>query len=134
MADALTLRIITPDRIVLDTTAESIRIPGTDGSIGILPRHAAMVAALDPGDLSYVQGGQRRHYFVSGGFAEVREGTIRVVSDAAEQPTDIDLKRATEAAKRARERLRESADRGDHARALLALQRALMRERVSRYG
>ena len=45
MAEELTLRVITPDRIVLDTTASSIRLPGIDGSMGVLRGHAAMVAA-----------------------------------------------------------------------------------------
>ena len=57
MADDLTLRIITPESIVQDTTASSIRLPASDGSMGILPRHASMITALDMGLLTYLHEG-----------------------------------------------------------------------------
>ena len=128
---ALTLRVITPERIVLDTAVDSVRIPGVDGSIGILPRHAAMVAALDAGLLHYRQGGRDEVMFVSGGFAEVRDDTVRVVTEAGERPAEIDEERAREAEKRARERLSQgrTADGEplDLLRAEAALRRSLMR-------
>jgi F-type H+-transporting ATPase subunit epsilon len=134
MAQELTLRVITPDRIVLDTTASAVQIPGVDGSIGVLPRHAPMVAALGVGTLTYAKGaGGREGMFVAGGFAEVRDNTVRVVSPASEPPGQIDVERAKAAAQRARERLQASPDapigRGtlDQVRAEAALQRALMR-------
>ena len=49
---SLTLRVITPERIVLDTTVRQLKFPAIDGSMGVLPRHAAMVAALDAAELS----------------------------------------------------------------------------------
>jgi F-type H+-transporting ATPase subunit epsilon len=130
-AHELTLRVITPDRIVLDETVSSIRIPGLDGSIGILPRHAAMVAALDMGLLRYRQNGREHVLFVSGGFAEVRDGTVRVVSEAGERPEEIDEERARQAEARARERLDQgrgvAGEQLDVLRAELALKRARLR-------
>ena len=135
MADALTLRVITPDKIVLDTTATSIRLPAVDGSMGVLSGHAPMVAALDVGELLYTENGQQQSIFVSGGFAEVRSNTVRIVSEAGERPGDIDEARAREAEERARKRLDESRGLGaagsvDILRAELALRRARMRLRV----
>ncbi len=134
MAQDLTLRVITPDRIVLDTRASMVRIPGVDGSIGILPRHAPMVAALDVGPLIYDSGGKRETLFVAGGFADVRENTVRVVSEAGELPTEIDEARAREAEARARARLDQATTAGgpqiDVARAEMALRRALARLQV----
>ena len=71
MAGSLTLRVITPDHIVLDEVVDSVVVPATDGLAGVLPRHAPMVVALDSGDLKYTSGGREEHLFVSGGFAEV---------------------------------------------------------------
>ncbi len=139
MPGTLTLRIITPDRIVLDCQTSSVRIPGVDGSIGILPRHAHMVAAVDVGTLSYVEDGRQKGIFVSEGFAEVRDNTLRVVCEAGEIPAEIDEKRAKEAEKRARERLAQpkgaKGDSGalgvtDSLRAEAALRRALARQHV----
>ena len=134
MADGLTLRIITPERIVLDTTVSSVKVPGVDGLIGILPRHAPMVTALDSGTLAYDDGGKSHEIFVSGGFAEVRNNTVRVVSEAGERPEDIDEERAKKAEARARERLENGRKIGaaqyDLLRAELSLRRARQRLRL----
>ena len=132
MADALTLRVITPDSIVLDTPAASVRIPGVDGQIGVLPRHAPMVAALDTGVLRYREGGSERFLFVSDGFAEVRDNTLRLVCEAGDIAEEIDVERAKAAEKRARERLAHVKERPiDELRAEAALRRALMRLHVA---
>ncbi len=135
MAGELTLRVITPDTIVVDETAESVRIPAADGSMGILPRHAPMVAALDTGVLTYKSGGQEHALFVSGGFAEVRGKTLRLVTQAGEKATEIDEERARAAEERARQRVEEARATGrrseiDMLRAQAALRRALMRIRA----
>jgi F-type H+-transporting ATPase subunit epsilon len=137
MADSITLRVITPEKIVLDTVASAVVVPGVDGEIGILPRHAPMVAALGPGPLSYTSGGVRESLFVAGGFAEVRQNTLRVVTEASERPSEIDVDRAQRAAERARERLRtkvHAAEELDSLRAELALRRAMMRQKTVQRG
>jgi F-type H+-transporting ATPase subunit epsilon len=137
MAEELTLRVITPEKMVVDTLASSVQIPATDGSMGIFPRHAAMVAALDPGTLTYTAAGQTHEIFVAGGFADVRDNTLRILTAAGEPPTEIDEARAKEAEARARERLKPqrsdmTAEEAavDIARANAALHRAIMRLRV----
>ena len=138
MSGTLTLRVITPDKIALDSAVGSVTIPGMDGQIGILPRHAPMVAALDGGSLSYEEGGARRTIFVSGGFCEVRGATVRVVTEAGEKPVEIDVERAKAAERRARERIaarREDAGAPvDLLRAEAALKRALLRLRTASEG
>ena len=133
MAGELTLRVITPDRIALDLRVEFVRLPGVDGALGILPRHAPMVAAIAIGQLFYVEHGVRKMLFVSEGFAEVRSNTVRVVCEAGELPEEIDEARAKEAEKRARERLDKAgkalteAEVIDLMRAEASLRRAIMR-------
>ena len=140
MASQLTLRIISPDRVVLDEQVEAVRLPGVDGSFGILARHAPMVAAVTAGVLRYRQGGAERVMFVSDGFCEVAANVVRVVSEAGEKQVEIDEQRAKEAEQRARERLarvREQRARPmsgqeaiDFLRAEEALRRALKRQEV----
>ena len=137
MANELTLRVITPDHIVLDTTASSVRIPAVDGSMGILRGHAQMVAALDVGLLTYRTDGTDHVLFVSGGFAEVRDNTVRIVSEAGERPEEIDEERARAAEARARKRIEEG--RGRHTeidvlRAELSLRRARARLMAGGYS
>ena len=133
---ALTLRVITPDQIVLDTTVDTVNFPALDGLLGVLPRHAPMVTALDAGPLVYSGSEGSDTLFVSGGFAEVRNNTVRVVTEASEPASSIDVERAAEAAERARKRLaeRDSGESGvtfDGTRAQAALRRALMRSNVA---
>ncbi len=135
MAEDLTLRVITPDHIVLDTPASSVKVPGVDGLMGILPRHAQMITALDVGLLTYTHDGKEHTIFVSGGFAEVRQNTVRVVSEAGEEPDEIDEDRAKKSEERARTRLDEMRTVAgksdvDLLRAEAALRRALMRQKA----
>lgn len=138
MPGSLTLRVITPEAIVLDQSVESAVVPATDGLTGILPRHAPMVVALDAGVLKCVAAGREQRLFVAGGFAEVQSDTVRVITQASERPTDIDVERAQRAAERARERLHagEAApgEELDVLRAEAALRRALQRLRTAEHG
>jgi F-type H+-transporting ATPase subunit epsilon len=137
VAGELTLRVITPDRVALDVRADSVVFPASDGLVGVLPRHAPMVAALDAGALTFKSAGGEQAMFVSGGFAEVRDNTVRLVTQAGELASDIDEARAREAEQRARERL-ERARTGHHdidaLRAEAALRRALLRLRMRGEG
>lgn len=73
--------------------------------------------------------------FIAGGFAEVRENVVRVVTDVSEPPTDIDVERASKAAERARARLETNeSTEGEHLdvlRARASLARAIMRQQVA---
>ena len=91
-----------------------------------------MVAALDTGIVRFRAEGREARLFVSGGFAEVRENTVRIVTEAGEKAEEIDEARAREAEQRARERLASEAggEPIDMARAEAALQRAIWRLRT----
>lgn len=137
MADNLTLRVITPESIVVDTVASTVQFPGLDGLMGVLPRHAPLVAAVDAGSLTWVEGGVEQGMFVAGGFAEVRDNTVRLVTEASEPASDIDVERAQRAAERARERLRshEASEDGqpfDLFRAEASMRRAIQRLGVAK--
>jgi len=136
MAGSLTLRVITPEEVSLDLAVDAVRFPAVDGSMGVLPRHAPMVAAVGMGELEYRVDGREHAIFVAGGFAEVRQGTMRVVTEAAEPPDEIDIERARAAAQRARELLKAGSARDrqsayDAIRVEASLRRALMRLSVA---
>jgi len=132
MANPITLRVITPDMVALDATVDSVVLPGLDGQLGVLAGHATMVTALDLGELRYKEGGQEHSMFVSGGFAEVRDNTLRVVTEAGENVRDIDATRAQAAEERARQRLEVGDEEIDTVRAEASLRRAVQRLSISR--
>jgi F-type H+-transporting ATPase subunit epsilon len=132
-AKTLTLRIVSPDGSVVETQALSVRVPGEGGSFGVLPRHASMVALTDSGLLiARTPDGRTLEFLIHDGFVEVRNDVVTVLTRSAEDPAAIDLQRAADAAERARSNLRAEASDVDHARAVAALRRALMREKVAR--
>jgi F-type H+-transporting ATPase subunit epsilon len=59
MADRFRLRVYSPERELVDTDVSEVTAPGVWGEIGVLPDHAALVTALEPGTLSYKAGGRR---------------------------------------------------------------------------
>ncbi|MHC4824557.1 MAG: ATP synthase F1 subunit epsilon [Planctomycetota bacterium] len=132
-ASNLTLRIVSPEEIILDAQVQSVQIPGDDGQFGVLPRHASMVALTESGSLhAKDSAGEPLDFIIHDGFAEVRDNVVTVLSRSAEKMAEIDLERAQKAAERARERMRLHDDDIDRARAVAALRRAMMRERLAR--
>jgi F-type H+-transporting ATPase subunit epsilon len=82
MADTLKLQIATPEKLVADTTADTVQIPGKDGYMGVLPGHAALLSELGEGELSYVSGSKTETFHVTGGYVEIRDNNVRVLADS----------------------------------------------------
>ena len=102
---ALTLDIVTPERRVLSVTCDEVRAPGVQGGFGVRLNHEPFMAALEPGRLTYVEGGREHHYAIGGGFLQVADNKVIVLADTAESAQDIDVERARKAFQEAQERL-----------------------------
>ena len=127
MARELHLRVVTPDRVVFDRKVKAVTFMGIDGSYGILPGHAPLMTATKPGIVKItLENGQIEEMLVTEGFAEIRHNVLSLVTDAGERADDVDLERAKEAERKARERL--SSERGKSPLTDPALQRALLRQ------
>jgi F-type H+-transporting ATPase subunit epsilon len=105
MAETLRLRIVTPDRLLLDEDVDEVTAPGTEGEFGVLPNHTTFLSSLQPGCLMYKRSGQTHNLAVSGGFAEVVNNTMTVLTDSAELPSEINVERARAALQKASEAL-----------------------------
>ena len=82
MADTLTLRLLTPQRQLVDEPVLQVVAEGSLGQFGVLPDHAAYVTALEPGPLTFRRpGGEEETLAVKGGFAEVRNNVVTVLAD-----------------------------------------------------
>ncbi len=129
MADSISLKVVTPVRLVLEEQVDELTAPGPLGQLGILPDHAALMTTLETGQLSYRKSGASAVVTVTGGYAEVLDNVVTVLANAAEFPQEIDTARAEEARARA-ERTLEASDGVDEdalAAARAALQRAVVR-------
>jgi F-type H+-transporting ATPase subunit epsilon len=102
---ALNLDIVTPERRVLSVTVDEVRAPGALGGFGIRLNHEPFMTALEPGRLTYLEGGREHHYAVGGGFLQVADNKVIVLADTAEEAKDIDVSRAQKDFEEAQDRL-----------------------------
>ena len=136
LPESLTLKVVTPERQVLDEAGVSeVQLPGAQGYLGILPGHAPLLTELGIGELSYRKGKEVYYTAVIRGYAEVLPDRVSVLAEVSERAEEIDVERARAARERAEKRLAKAdAADTDWDRATLALQRALIRMQVAAKG
>ncbi len=132
MADKIQLRIVTPTRLVVDEEVDEVTAPGVLGQFGVLPNHIAFLTLLQPGELTYKQGGAATRLAIAGGYAEVLENVMTVLADAAEFAGEIDVARAQRAKEQAEKSLAAlNVDEREFAVCEAARARALARLQVA---
>jgi len=126
------LRIITPEKTINIPGVRSLVCECPDGKRGVLPGHISSLAELVPGVLKYTDEEGEEYYFaISGGVIEISPQVVTILTEAAEEASEIDATRAQEALERARQRLKEKQLReADFTRAQAALLRSLARLRA----
>ena len=134
MAD-LHLRIVTPDRTIIDRKVASVSFVGTDGRYGVLPRHAPLMTGVaQSGTATIVEtDGQTEELFISDGFAQVQHNVLTLVCEAGETASEIDVERAEQKEKEAREKMANLDKLSEEfLKAEASLRKALARERLGR--
>jgi F-type H+-transporting ATPase subunit epsilon len=131
MADTFKLEIVTPEKKVVETSAEEMQIPGKNGYLGILPGHAPLITELSVGEITYRENTTEQHLAVAWGFAEVLPNKVTILAETAERPAEINVERARQAKERAEQRLTSGDTSVDVDRALDALHRAETRLEVA---
>jgi len=132
----LTLTIVTAEQTVLERNdVQRLIVPTMEGQITILPKHAALMAALESGEMIAHTSEGEVDLAVHGGFIQVAHDVVTVLADAAERVEDIDEERAEAARQRAQQRLAgQLPGEGpiDIGRAHAALRRATVRINIRR--
>ncbi|WP_427337922.1 F0F1 ATP synthase subunit epsilon [Caloranaerobacter sp. DY30410] len=127
-----TLEIVTPDRKFFEDEVEMVIVRGIEGDIGILKNHTPMVTPLSIGKIRIKKNGKIKEAAIAGGYVEITKDKTTIITDAAEWPEEIDVKRAEEAKKRAEQRLKSGKGEIDIVRAQIALRKALNRLEVAK--
>jgi F-type H+-transporting ATPase subunit epsilon len=125
------VEVVTAERELYNGEADELIAPGSEGEMGILPRHAALLSTLKAGQMLIKLGGLEEPLFVSGGFIEVSNNQVTVLADAAEHAEEIDQARAEAARRRAQELLEQTTSDTERADLAAALERAISRLRVA---
>jgi F-type H+-transporting ATPase subunit epsilon len=113
-AGSLRVVVVTPETTLVDDTATFVALPLFDGEIGIAPLHSPMIGRLGFGEMRIVQGNDERRLYVDGGFVQVVDNVVSVLTNRA---VDVrDLNAAT-----AEEQLRSATSMKAHTDELLAI-------------
>ena len=129
MAKTFQLDIITPTNVISESQVEYLRAPSTDGFFGIMGGHAVATILIDIGEIKVTKEGKEFYYATNGGFADIRPESVMLLVETAEKVSDIDKDRAENAMKRAKDRFQDNET--DLKRATDAIVRARNRLKIA---
>ena len=92
--DTFKCNVITPERKVLECDAQFAAFPAHDGEMGILKRRAPLVCKLGIGVLRIEAPGQKHKMFIDGGFAQVLDNRLTILTKQARKPDELDTAEA----------------------------------------
>lgn len=129
---SLTLKIITPEKEVMNEQIDGVYLTTTQGEIGILPNHADLMTKVLPGELRIKKSNKESLLATGEGFVQVKNNVVTVLTDLAIDEKDIDEKSAEEARKRAKIALEGNLSDEEYAETFAVLQRSLAQLRIKR--
>ena len=128
------LKIITPEKIVLDVETKGVFVRAIDGELGVLPGHIPLMTALDIGVASYLLEDNSKEFIsIIGGTFKVENDEVTILTETAELSEDIDEAKAKRDADRAKAKLAGMIDQAvdkhspDYEKTRLSLMKALAR-------
>ena len=84
MADGVKIEIVSPERLLVSETAQSVTVPGSEGYFTVLGDHSPLMTTLKPGFITAVtEAGQTQVFFVRGGFADVAPDGLTILAEQA---------------------------------------------------
>lgn len=124
---SLKIRVITPERIVWNTSADAVMLPSISGQLGILTSHAPLITSLDIGVLRLKLGETWKPIIVLGGFAEVEDDEVTVLVNGVEEVISGDVNLAKSALEQASKQLENATTDKEKIQASLNLKRVTAR-------
>src|SRR3569623_3285476 len=90
MAETITCTGVTPEQTALEAKAEFVALLLFDGEIGIAPNHSPMIGRLGFGEMRIRAGGQTARYYIDGGFVQVADNVVAVLTNRAVPAARLD--------------------------------------------
>lgn len=127
MAMTIHVDVVSAEESIFSGLAEMVVVPGTEGELGIYPRHAPLLTRIKPGSIRIKrpEPDQEELIYVSGGMLEIQPGVVTVLADTAIRGADLDEARALEAKRAAEEAMRNRVSEIDYAQAQSELLQAV---------
>jgi F-type H+-transporting ATPase subunit epsilon len=131
MAHTIHVDIVSAEGQIFSGDASMVFAPGSQGELGIAPRHAPLLTTLKAGEVRVQSEGQEEQvFYVGGGSLEVQPHLVTVLADTAARARDLDEAAAQAAKQRAEEAVRGRVDKMEIAEAQAELARAVAQLRA----
>jgi F-type H+-transporting ATPase subunit epsilon len=131
MANTIHVDIVSAEGQIFSGEASMVFVPGSQGELGIAPRHAPLLTTLKAGEVRVQsEGADEQSFYVGGGSLEIQPNLVTVLADTAARARDLDEAAALEAKQRAEDAVRERTDKVDIAEAQAELARAMAQLRA----
>jgi F-type H+-transporting ATPase subunit epsilon len=131
MASTIHVDIVSAEGQIFSGDASMVFVPGSQGELGIYPRHAPLLTTLKAGEVRVQsEGHEEQSFYVGGGALEVQPHLVTVLADTAARARDLDEAQAQAAKQRAEEALKGRGDKIDLAEAQAELARAVAQLRA----
>lgn len=125
------LNVVSAEDSIFSGPVESIQVSGSEGELGIMPNHTALITPIKPGMVRLVkQGGQEELIYLSGGILEVQPTGVVILADVAVRGEDLDEQAALDAKRKAEEHINNPSADFEYAQAAMELARAVAQLRV----
>jgi F-type H+-transporting ATPase subunit epsilon len=127
MAMTIHVDVVSAEESIFSGVAEMVVVPGTEGELGIFPRHAPLLTRIRPGSVRIKRPDQAEEelIYVSGGMLEIQPNVVTVLADTAIRGADLDEARAIEAKRAAEEAMKNRETDMDYAQAQALLAQAV---------
>ena len=128
----LKLEIVTPEEKIYSEDVEMVTLPGSEGELGVYPKHVPLLTTLKPGELRVVKSGRETTMAIGEGFVEIKGDAVSVLTDMALESEKIDIATAEAAVERAKAAMKEDHSAEEVAAIQASLQKALAQLHVKR--
>ena len=128
----LKLEIVTPERKIYSEDVDMVTLPGSEGELGVYPKHVPLLTTLKPGELRVIQNGRETTMAIGEGFVEIKAESVSVLTDMALEAEKIDISAAEAAVERAKAAMKEDQTPEQVAAIQASLQKALAQLHVKR--
>jgi F-type H+-transporting ATPase subunit epsilon len=128
----LKLEIVTPEEKIYSEDVTMVTLPGSEGELGIYPKHVPVLTTLKPGELRVIKDGREISMAVGEGFVEIKADSVSVLTDMALEAEKIDIAAAEAAVERAKAAMKEDLGKEEVAAIQASLQKALAQLHVKR--
>src|ERR1700747_1659978 len=119
----LKLEIVTPEEKIYSEDVEMVTLPGSEGELGVYPKHVPLLTTLVPGELRIIKSGRETAMHSGEGLVEIKGDAVSVLADMALESEKIDTAAAEAAVERAKAAMKEDHSSEEVAAISASLQR-----------